>query len=71
MQATQISPWVVTLEALQPYRCPAPTQDPPVLPYLAEAGRHSWDISLSVGVVAAESSGRVETTLATPSLRHL
>ena len=33
-QATTISPWVVTLDALEPFRCPAPAQDPAVLSYL-------------------------------------
>jgi fumarylacetoacetase len=34
--ATTISPWIVTLEALEPYRCPwtRARQDPPPLPYL-------------------------------------
>jgi fumarylacetoacetase len=35
--ATTISPWIVTLEALEPYRCPAfprGTEDPRPLPYL-------------------------------------
>jgi fumarylacetoacetase len=38
--ATTISPWVVTLEALEPFRCPAyarPPEDPPPLPYLDSA----------------------------------
>ena len=34
LQATTISPWVVTLDALEPFRCPAPAQNPAVLPYL-------------------------------------
>ena len=38
--ATTVSPWVVTLEALAPYRCPAfprPAEDPQPLPYLFDA----------------------------------
>jgi fumarylacetoacetase len=38
--ATTISPWVVTLEALEPFRCPAfarPEGDPGPLPYLNDA----------------------------------
>jgi fumarylacetoacetase len=38
--ATTISPWIVTLEALAPFRCPAatrPSDDPPLLPYLSGA----------------------------------
>jgi len=37
--ATTISPWVVTMEALEPYRCPAfarPADDPQPLPYLLD-----------------------------------
>jgi fumarylacetoacetase len=38
--ATTISPWVVTMDALEPYRCPAfarPSDDPQPLPYLLDA----------------------------------
>ncbi|MCU0535936.1 MAG: fumarylacetoacetase [Hydrococcus sp. Prado102] len=38
--ATTISPWVVTLEALAPFRCPAfsrPQEDPAPLPYLSSS----------------------------------
>ena len=34
---TSISPWIVTLEALEPFRKPLPAQDPPPLPYLRAA----------------------------------
>jgi fumarylacetoacetase len=43
-----ISPWVVTLDALEPFRTPGPIQDPPVLPYLAFSGNHHFDIQLEV-----------------------
>src|SRR6266571_4700423 len=36
---TSISPWVVTLEALDPFRKPLPSQDPEPLPYLSATGR--------------------------------
>jgi len=36
---TQLSPWIVTLDALEPFRCEAPLQEPGVLPYLQEADR--------------------------------
>ena len=35
--ASSISPWVVTLDALQPFRCPAPEQDVEPLSYLKES----------------------------------
>ncbi len=46
--ATSISPWVVTLEALEPFRCANPAQDPTPLPYLQSPGPASYDIQLDV-----------------------
>ncbi len=46
--ATTISPWVVTLDALEPFRVSGPRQDPSPLEYLRVAGRSSYDIRLSV-----------------------
>ncbi len=46
--ATSISPWVVPLEALTPFRCLGPTQDPAPLPYLKQAGATGIDIRLEV-----------------------
>lgn len=45
---TSISPWVVTVEALEPFRCAGPTQDPTPLPYLQSAGDRTFDIELEV-----------------------
>lgn len=46
--ATSISPWVVALEALAPFRCSAPIQSPEVLPYLQSRKRYNYDINLEV-----------------------
>lgn len=46
--ATSISPWVVPLEALEPFRCPGPTQEPEPLPYLRSSGDWAFDIQLEV-----------------------
>jgi fumarylacetoacetase len=46
--ATTISPWVVPLEALDPFRLASPKQEPDVLPYLQTSGWRSYDIELSV-----------------------
>ena len=43
-----ISPWVVTLDALEPFRVPGPKQEPSVLPYLQFSGNHNIDIELEV-----------------------
>src|SRR5207237_172957 len=41
---TSISPWVVTLEALEPFRVGGPVQEPPPLPYLRASGNSAFDI---------------------------
>jgi fumarylacetoacetase len=46
--ATSISPWIVTMEALEPFRVPGPLQEPSPLPYLQQSGAHSVDIALAV-----------------------
>jgi fumarylacetoacetase len=43
-----ISPWIVTLDALEPFRVDGPEQNPPVLPYLASPGKNNFDIILEV-----------------------
>ncbi|EFJ26678.1 hypothetical protein SELMODRAFT_172914 [Selaginella moellendorffii] len=48
--ATTISPWIVTLEALEPFICNPPAQDPPPLPYLKEPQGKSYDIALEVTI---------------------
>ena len=45
---SSISPWVVTLEALEPFRVLAEPQDPCVLPYLQQHNRQNFDIQLEV-----------------------
>jgi fumarylacetoacetase len=44
--STSISPWVVTLDALEPFRKPLPAQDPEPLPYLRGPGDFTFDIQL-------------------------
>jgi fumarylacetoacetase len=43
-----ISPWIVTLEALEPFRIPGPVQVPEVLPYLQYEGDKHYDVNLEV-----------------------
>jgi fumarylacetoacetase len=50
---TSMSPWVVTLEALEPFRCPGPRQEPSPLPYLRFAGDWAYDIHLEVSLQTA------------------
>jgi fumarylacetoacetase len=51
---TSISPWVVPLEALEPFRVSGPTQDPKPLPYLHSAAPGSFDIHLEVTIQTAK-----------------
>jgi fumarylacetoacetase len=43
-----ISPWIVTLDALEPYRTEGPVQNPAVLPYLEFSGRKNYNLELEV-----------------------
>lgn len=46
--ASTISPWIVTMDALEPFRVSGPPQDPKVLPYLAYEGKKNFDVLLEV-----------------------
>ena len=48
--ATSISPWVVTLDALEPYRAALPVQDPPPLSYLRAGEDYGYDIALEIAL---------------------
>ncbi|KAM7263287.1 hypothetical protein ACFE04_000970 [Oxalis oulophora] len=66
---TTISPWIVTLDALEPFACDAPKQEPPPLPYLAEKISKNYDISLEVSI---KPVGQEESSVVTKSnFNHL
>ena len=46
--ASSISPWIVTMDALEPFRTKGPVQEPTPLPYLQQKGKHAFDINLEV-----------------------
>jgi len=46
--ATSISPWVVTLDALEPFRVPGPRQEPTVMDYLQVSDAWNFDVKLQV-----------------------
>ena len=50
---TSISPWVVTREALEPFRVQGPVQDPVPLPYLQQKGANNYDLTLDVELRAS------------------
>lgn len=48
--ATSISPWIVSLDALEPFRIPCEDQDPKPLEYLDQKNRSTFDITLEVAI---------------------
>jgi len=48
--ATTVSPWVVPMAALEPFRVDGPAQDPEPLEYLQQTGPHNYDVQLEVGL---------------------
>ncbi len=46
--ASTISPWIITMEALEPFRTAGPVQETKVLPYLQFDGHKNYDIKLEV-----------------------
>jgi fumarylacetoacetase len=48
--ASSISPWIVTMDALEPFRVASPKQEPQPLPYLQQTGNHAFDIHLEVAI---------------------
>jgi fumarylacetoacetase len=66
---TTVSPWIVTLDALEAFVCDAPKQDPPPLPYLAEKISKNYDIALEVRI---KPNGQEDSSLVTKSnFNHL
>ena len=51
---TSISPWVVTMEALEPFRKPLPKQDPEPLPYLRAKNDFTYDMQLEAKLQTAK-----------------
>lgn len=68
--ATTISPWVVTLDALEPFRVAGPVQDPRPLPYLQGQERSSFDINLEA-TLQPGGANQVEDVICRSNFRHL
>jgi fumarylacetoacetase len=71
--ATSISPWVVSLDALDPYRVSAPEQHPAVADYLRLDQPWAFDIDLDVWLESARmrADGNSAIRLCRTNLRHL
>ncbi|WP_430612229.1 fumarylacetoacetase [Flavobacterium sp. JP2137] len=59
--ASSISPWIVTLDALEPYRTASPKQDPTPFAYLQQEGNRAFDINLEV-YIQPENSDSTRVT---------
>lgn len=57
--ASSISPWIVTLDALEPFRVEGPVQDPEVFDYLKYDGKKHIDIHLEVAIKPENSTEKV------------
>jgi len=66
--ASSISPWVVTLEALEPFRVAGPKQTPKVLPYLNFNGDKNYDINLEVSIQPEQHK---ETTVSVSNFKFM
>ena len=66
--ATTISPWIVTSAALEPFRCPTPPRQRPLLGHLQDDGPMLYDISLEVGLTP---EGGAETILCRTNYREM
>jgi len=67
--ASSISAWIVTLDALEPFRCESPKQNAPKpLPYLQQDGNHAFDINLEV-LIKTENSE--ETSISKSNFKYM
>lgn len=66
--ASTVSPWIVTLDALQPYKVDTPKQEPEVLSYLKFDGQLSYDVQLEVFIQPENAD---ETKICTSNFKYM
>ena len=66
--ASTVSPWVITLDALEPFRCDSPMQDPQVLPHLRTEGSRTFDIALEAWI---QPQGSTPTRICQSNFNYL
>ncbi|WP_412476339.1 fumarylacetoacetase [Flavobacterium sp. TBRC 19031] len=66
--ASSISPWIVTMDALEPFRCKGPVQEPTPLPYLQQKGKNAFDINLEVYI---EPENAVPTLVSKSNFKYM
>jgi fumarylacetoacetase len=57
--ASSLGAWIVTIEALEPFKVTGPVQDPPVLPYLEYRGDSNYDIKLEVSIITPDGQEKI------------
>ncbi|WP_073125013.1 fumarylacetoacetase [Reichenbachiella agariperforans] len=65
---SSVSPWVVTMEALEPFRVAGPKQETKVLPYLEATGDRNFDIQLEVAI---SPEGSEEQVVSRSNFKHM
>ncbi len=66
--ASSMSAWVVTLDALEPFRVKGPQQDPAVFPYLEFSGNQNLDINLEVQI---QPEGKDASTVCRSNYKYM
>ncbi|MDB9964460.1 fumarylacetoacetase [Vicingaceae bacterium] len=66
--ASSMSAWIVTLDALEPFRVAGPKQDPAVFPYLEYSGNKNIDINLEVQI---QPEGDETSTVCNSNYKHM
>jgi fumarylacetoacetase len=66
--ASSISAWIVTLDAMEPFKVASPEQTPEVLSYLKFDGLKSYDINLEVAI---EPENAQETVISRSNFKYM
>jgi len=66
--ASTVSPWVITLDALEPFRVQGPEQEPKVLPYLQYEGMKNYDVNLQVAI---QPEAKEETVVCDSNFKYM
>tara|TARA_Y100000815_G_scaffold211032_1_gene195562 strand:+ start:626 stop:1918 length:1293 start_codon:yes stop_codon:yes gene_type:complete len=66
--ASSMSCWIVTLDALEPFRVAGPKPETELMPYLQYKGKRSYDINLEVGI---QPDGKAETKVSASNFKYL
>lgn len=67
--ATSISPWIVSMDAIEPFRTAQPAQSPEPLSYLRQSGEHAFDIQLEAQI--KPQGAQKATTFARSNFKYM